>query len=59
MEMTLSEALRDDLTALETSTYCLLPRSDVSGRQIMYLDPSLHSREAYTSDSMVSANSAM
>ena len=59
MKMTLSEALRDDLTALETCVYCLLPRLDVSGRQILYLHPSHHSREGYTSDSMVSAKSAM
>ena len=59
MKMTLSEALRDDLTALETCMFCLLPRLDLSGRQILYLDPSRHSREGYTSDSMVSAKSAM
>ena len=59
MRMTLSEALCDDLAALETGMFCLLPRLDLSGRQILYLDPSRHSREGYTSDSMVSAKSAM
>jgi len=54
MRMTLSEALCDDLTALETGTCFLLPRLDVSGRQVLYLDPSRNTREGYTSDSLVS-----
>jgi len=54
MRMALSEALRDDLVALETGVFCLLPRLDASGRQVLYLDPSRHTREGYTSDSLVS-----
>ena len=52
--MTLSEALRDDLTALETGFYCLLPNKDLSGRQILYLEPRRHSGTGYTSESLVS-----
>jgi len=55
MRMTLSEALRDDLVALEAGVYCLLPRLDASGRQVLYLDPSRNTREGYTSESLVSA----
>jgi len=54
MRMTLSEALRDDMVALETGMFCLLPWLDASGRQVLYLDPSCHTREGYTSDSLVS-----
>ena len=52
--MTLSEALRDDLVALETGVFCLLPQLDMSGRQVLYLDPSRHTREGYCSESLVS-----
>ena len=52
--MTLSEALRDDLVALESCVFCLLPRLDKSGRQVLYLDPSRHTREGYSSESLVS-----
>jgi len=54
MRMALSEALRDDLVALEAGVFCMLPRLDASGRQVLYLDPSRHTREGYTSDSLVS-----
>jgi len=54
MRMSLSEALRDDLVALETGVFCLLPRLDASGGQILYLDPTCHTREGYTSESLVS-----
>jgi hypothetical protein len=54
MRMTLGEALRDDLVALETCVFCLLPQLDASGRQVLYLDPSRHTREGYTSESLVS-----
>ena len=55
LEMTLSEALCDDLTALETGFYCLLPKKDLSGRQILYLEPRRHTGTGYTSESLVSA----
>jgi hypothetical protein len=54
MRMTLSEAMRDDLTALETGFYCLLPHVDLSGRQIIYLEPHRHTKEGYTPESLVS-----
>jgi len=55
LPMTLGGALRDDLVAIEAGVFCLLPRTDVSGRQILYIDPSLHTREGYSSDSLVSS----
>lgn len=53
LPMTLSRALEDDIAALESGVFCLLPRQDVSGRQILYLDPSRRKRGDYTSDSLV------
>lgn len=55
MRMTLAEALRDDLVALEAGLICRLPHLDLSGRQIIYAEPSRHTRHGYTSESMVSA----
>ena len=54
MRMTLSEALKEDLVALDTCVYTLLPHRDLSGRQILYMEPHRHSRKGYTSESMVS-----
>jgi hypothetical protein len=54
LPMTLSGALRDDLVALETGWMSLLPKCDLSGRQLLYMVPSRHKREGYTSDSLVS-----
>lgn len=53
MKMTLSEALRDDLVALEVGWLCLLPTKDASGRQLIVMEPSRHKREGYTTKSMV------
>jgi hypothetical protein len=53
LRMTLSEALRDDLVALQTCVVRLLPRLDESGRQLIFDDPCRHTRKGYTSDSMV------
>jgi len=53
LRMTLSEALRDDIVALKTGAFALLPRRDVSGRHLMYIVPHNHTGEGYTSDSMV------
>ena len=52
--MTLSEAMCDDLVALETGVYCLLPQLDKSGSQVIYCNPSHHTREGYSSESLVS-----
>lgn len=54
MRMTLGEALRDDIVALKSGVYALLPYRDASGRQILFGMPSKHTRDGYTSESMVS-----
>jgi hypothetical protein len=54
MPMTLSGALRDDLVALETGWMTLLPKCDLSGRGLLYMVPSRHKGEGYTSESLVS-----
>lgn len=52
--MTLSGALRDDIAAINAGMYCLMPHKDLSGRQIIYLEPHRHTRQGYSSESMVS-----
>ena len=52
--MTLNEALCDDLVALEACVCRPLPRLDTSGRQLLLMEPCRHTREGYTSESMVS-----
>jgi len=54
MRLTLSEALRDDLVALEAGVYSLLPHRDLSGRQIMYIVAHNHTGDGYSSESLVS-----
>lgn len=56
LPMTLSEALKDDLVALEAGVTRLLPRLDSSGRQIVLIEPHLHTRQDYSSESMVRSN---
>lgn len=56
MRMTLSEALKDDIIALETGVYTLLPLRDVSGRQLILGAPAKHTGDGYTSDSLVSSS---
>jgi len=51
--MSLAEALNDDILALEAGLFCLLPSRDTSGRLIVYVDPSRHTREGYSAESMV------
>jgi hypothetical protein len=53
MRMTLSAALRDDLVALRTGAYTILPFQDVSGRTILFMQPRCHTREGYTSESLL------
>ena len=53
LRMTLNEALCDDLAAVEACCVRPLPRLDASGRQLIFLEPSRHTREGYTSESMV------
>lgn len=54
LPMKLSGALREDLVAIQTGLYTLLPHPDVSGRPILFMEPRCHTRERYTSESMVS-----
>ena len=53
MRMTLSEALRDDLDAIESGVLCLLPHLDSSGRQLVFFEPHRRSGELYSSESLV------
>ena len=53
LRMTLSDALCDDLVAIEACLCRLLPHLDTSGRQLLLLEPCRHTREGYTSESMV------
>jgi hypothetical protein len=55
LRMTIGEALKYDLVALETGFYRLLPKLDVSGRPVIFCVPSTHTREGYTSESQLRA----
>lgn len=55
MQMILSEALKDDIVAMEAGVYNLLPLKDLSGRQVLFVLPHNHTGEGYTSDSLVSS----
>lgn len=52
--MTLSEALRDDYAALQAGVFALLPRRDLSGRLLLFVDRNSLTYEGYDADSMVS-----
>lgn len=54
MRMTLGEALKDDLEAIEDGVFCLLPFKDSSGRQLLHLEPGRKSDGQYSSGSLVS-----
>lgn len=54
MQLTLSEALKDDVVALETGVFNLLPAKDLSGRTLLFVSGHKHTREGYTSESLVS-----
>lgn len=56
LPMTLSQALRDDLAAIETGVYVELPHRDASGRQILRLDASRYSNDICTPESLVSVD---
>jgi hypothetical protein len=59
LRMSLSQALRDDLVALETGVQQILPHLDSSGRQLIFWDIRRHTREGYTSESLVGADSTL
>lgn len=52
--MTLSEALRDDVAALRSGIYALLPQLDLSGRPLLYMSPSRNNGIGFTVESLVS-----
>jgi len=54
MRMTLSGALRDDMVAVGVGMHRLLPKLDSFGRKIMFIEPHRHTRQGYTSESLVS-----
>jgi hypothetical protein len=54
LPMTLSEALKDDLAAIEAGVYLPLPKKDLSGRSMMYLEPHRNTGKGYSSESLVS-----
>ena len=54
MRMSLSEALRDDLLALQAGVVRLLPHKDLSGRHLLLLEAARNTREGYTWQSLVS-----
>lgn len=54
LRMRLGEALKDDVAALRKGVYTLLPYPDMSGRQILFMEPKYHTRSGYSSESMVS-----
>jgi hypothetical protein len=51
--MTLSEALCDDLDAIETCVCRPLSNADASGRQLLLVSPGRHTRVGYSRESMV------
>jgi len=53
--MTLTEALRDDLVALKAGVFRLLPYKDLNGRRLLFLDRSRHTKEGYTTESLLRA----
>ena len=52
MRMTLSEALKDDLDAINDGVFCVLPTKDSSGRQLLHLEPGRKS-DGIPTDSLV------
>lgn len=53
MRMTLSDALADDLAAIEDGVVTILNQRDVSGRQILYTQPNRRREGLYSSESLV------
>ena len=53
LQMTLSEALRNDLAAINACVLLPLPHLDASGRQLLLVEPRRHTRIGYTTESMV------
>ena len=54
MRMTLTEALRDDLVAIEEGVLFLLPLVDLSGRVLLFMEPHRRRADRYSAESLVS-----
>lgn len=54
LRMSLAEAFRDDLPAIEEGVFHLLPKTDLSGRQILFFEAHRRTGEGYTPESLVS-----
>jgi hypothetical protein len=55
LRLTLSEALRDDVAALRSGVYALLPQLDLSGRPLLYMNPSRNNGIGFTAESLLRA----
>jgi len=56
MRMTLSEALCDDIAAIEAAVFIQLPSLDSSGRQMLWMEPHRNTKEGYSPESLVSGS---
>lgn len=54
LPMTLGGALRDDLAALEATTYFVLPQADESGRPLLFSVPHSRGGKGLSTQSLVS-----
>lgn len=55
LPLTLSQALKDDIPAIEAGVHRLLPHPDSYGRRLLFIEPHRHTRKGYTSESLVRA----
>jgi hypothetical protein len=55
MRMTMTEALRDDLVAIEEGVLFLLPLVDLSGRLLLFIEPHRRQADQYSSESLLRA----
>jgi hypothetical protein len=53
LPMTLRGALSDDLAAMEAGMFQILPRLDLSGRALLFVDSHRNTRRGYSSESML------
>lgn len=57
LRMTLSEAVRDDIVALEAGVSFTLPHPDLSGRLLFLYEPTRNAGNGYTAENLVSEDS--
>ena len=53
LQMTLSEALSDDVKAIEAGMFTILPHPDMSERPLVFIEPPRNTRQGYTPESLV------